>query len=575
MDRLRCVLMLLLCSLVLLTGCQRLGMPMRAADEPEPRHPGLVFRNVGTPGLLPHETFYVHYAGNPIIPGENIYAPSPVRFGNTWFVYYGGWSTYERTGHDDIYLATTTDPTLRGPYTSHDIIIRRGIYIHANDPSVVRLDDGWIMALTVFVDGKDWIAVATSHDGYHWTPDEFVDHTFEIAIDGADFDYVARPSLNFNPQQQRWELYFDGRITTEPENAQFVAHSYEPVPYAFDLVGRIDHWMDADIRRLPDGRYIAAYRHSREEIPVPIRFAHSDDGVDFTEYGIFIQPDPVNPYDDQAVTNPGWAIDPDGTIVAVLFGGSDHGMIQHSIGIAYPQAAGQPIGEVAHNFRQALGPNRQLVRVPPDETFRQFVLWRRTDCPVARFELPVPQRAGDEVPVRMPGGECLPLERFTSPFERTEDPQPYLPQPEGLAKVFTASSAHSDELAPHYLGTRGGFWSSQGHEMPDALEWVQTELPEVMWIGGVSLRPRQAGWGFPVSFSLEYSRDGEEWFYVPDHEFFDFANPGSQTVTFTFARPLQMRYFRIVATELSPDQFDFYYFQLARMQLHPAPPPRR
>jgi hypothetical protein len=562
--------LLALSMLSLSLACQRIGLPGRqrtAAAEPGTAPRGLIFDGMAATGGLPHDTTYTHYARNPIIPGENIYAPSPVKDGDTWFVFYGGWSTRERYGRDDVYLATTDDPHLRGPYEEHDIVVHRGVYVHVNDPSVVRLDDLWVMALTVY-DERDWVAIITSEDGIRWSPGEFEDSSHEVRIRGAEFATIARPSLNYNPDRRRWEMYFDGRIEGG-QAGQFLAVAQgADVPSEFELVERIGGWADADIRRLPDGRYIAAYRNLNEPSPWSIRFAMSEDGVDFQPFGIFLQNDPVNPYDDAAVSNPGWAIEPDGTVVAVLFGGSEHGLTYHQIGIAYPQLIAQPITDVPHNFRQALSRDAQLVMVPADTAVHRFVLWRNMNCPTARYEFPLPHFRGDRTRVRMPRSGCLPLDHFASPLDQTEDPFDYRPEDPTAGYTVTASSSHSEGLGPENVLTRGGMWSSEGHETPEALEWIQIELPQEMRITGVTLTPRGGGYGFPRGFEFQYSLDGESWLAVPAHSFWDYPNPGGTRQQFRFQRPLVMRYFRIVADELSSDQFDFYYFQLGRIELH-------
>lgn len=54
------------------------------AEEPEI----VRFKGIGLPGRTPGEAFYVHYSGNPVIPGENLCAPSLVDTGAEWF--FGG-----------------------------------------------------------------------------------------------------------------------------------------------------------------------------------------------------------------------------------------------------------------------------------------------------------------------------------------------------------------------------------------------------------------------------------------------------------------------------------------------------
>jgi hypothetical protein len=322
----------------------------------------VVFRGVGLSVESPGAADWIPYAGNRIIAGKNLYAPSLVDTGAGWYVYCGGWRD-PRDENDRIYLAGTPDYSLRGEFTPTNVVIDNGFYVHACDPSVVRLNEkAWVMALTVFRD-RDWIAISVSPDGVKWSPNTFRDRAHEVRFHKAKVTTAARPALLYDDTNSRWELYFDG--TVDGKAGFYLAYSEDQVPRDFVIQGAVadSTWADAEVKRV-GGRYFVAYRRpEKEQFPWVIRWAESKDGRWFTERGMLLTPDADNPFDDMGVTNPGLAVDRNGVIRALLYGGTTVKSVNnHKIGVAYPQLAAEAIsGNVTHGHRQATDPGTQVV----------------------------------------------------------------------------------------------------------------------------------------------------------------------------------------------------------------------
>lgn len=318
--------------------------------------------NVGRSVTDPRDAFFIHYKGNPVISGHNLYAPSPVKANGTWNVYFGGWLA--QTDFDAIYMATTGDDTLTNGFSATREVIGHGVYQHVNDPTVVKRDSGWVMAMTTKpMDTADQCSVVTSTDGVNWP--QLSDRSREVSFTGASVANCARPSLNWNASYGngvgRWEMYFDGTVNGGPHQ-QHLAVSTEAVPKNFTYFAPVGPFVDADIR-LVNGQYIAAYRPINGPSDWRIHYATSHDGVHFTEHGELLAPDPLASYDDCGVTNPGWAINERGLITAVMYGGTAScNYNTHKLGVALPQAAASLYtGAIGHAHRQALSATVQRI----------------------------------------------------------------------------------------------------------------------------------------------------------------------------------------------------------------------
>lgn len=321
------------------------------------RNLGRAVDDLGALGMVP-------YQHNPVIAGKNLYAPSCVDIGEGWYVYTGGWRD-ARDENDRIYLCGTPDYGLRDKYTPTNVVIDNGFYVHACDPSVVRLNEKtWVMAMTVFRD-RDWIAISLSQDGLKWSPNTFRDRAHEVRLTNAKVSAAARPALLYNHAKARWEMYFDA--TVDGKRGFYLAYCEDKVPRDFVVQGPVADaaWADADVKFF-GGRYFAAYRRpEKDEFPWVIRWADSKDGRWFTERGMLLEPDPLNGFDDLGVTNPGLAVDKDGMLRAVMYGGTTVKTVNnHKVGVAYPQFLAEAVsGTVGHTHRQAPDPASQTLEL--------------------------------------------------------------------------------------------------------------------------------------------------------------------------------------------------------------------
>ena len=312
-----------------------------------------IFDNVGKPTKDPGEAFWNHYYLNPVIDASNLYGPSIVKNGGVWNVYTGGWRDPGQ-GNDKIYLNTTSDPSFRSFNEPKPVLQVDGgtRYWHACDPSVVKRSSSlWVMAFTGY-SSYDWIVITSGSDGAHWSPNTFTNRNYEVRFTNkpTGVSNCARPSLNWVPENNRWEMYFDA--TVDGVSGQYVAYSTETVPRNFTLGPKVGNFVDADVKKVGD-KYIAMYRKDNN-FPWKIMWGDSTNGVNFTERGVLLEPDPLKSYCSQGVTNPGMAFDDNGTIIAVLFGGTSTTQVNnHKLGVAYPQCKVVPSsGGVAHIYGQ-------------------------------------------------------------------------------------------------------------------------------------------------------------------------------------------------------------------------------
>lgn len=490
----------------------------------------------------PYNAFFVPYRDNPVIDGYNLYAPSPVKSGDGWTVYYGGWRT-SKDLNDEIYVSSTGDGTLGSGWTPPLKIVEHGIYVHANDPSIIERSGTWYMSLSTagYVDGiyRDWCSILSSKDGVSWPT--LADRSREISIVGAQFTGCARPSLIWNDTQSRWELYFDGQLGQATPYSNHLAYSTQATPHEFIYQQPIGDMLDADVK-LVNGLYIGAYRHRQieQDEQWKIYYATSADGRNFTEHGLMLAPDPLNPYDDYGVTNPGWALD-GSKIVGVMFGGTAPDLSHQQIGIAYPQVAVTlKSGEISHVFRQALDPFAQRI-----ETFQ----YDDVDQAIVQTS---PDKPGVTLPITASKGAVHQIGRhyFSGSSRESADAsttQPSFPTANGID------------------GSSTTFWSSIVHSTPEAPEWFAVDLGSEQIVRRISVVPRSGGYGFPVDFRLEYSSDNQSWTLLPEQTYANFPRPGAGPVSFALDHALTARYIRLSATKLGADNFNNYYLQLAEV----------
>ncbi|NUN12052.1 MAG: hypothetical protein HUU55_00295 [Myxococcales bacterium] len=166
---------------------------------------------------------------------DNCYAPSVLRVGNEWWMWYGAQGA---DGHDQIFFAKSIDlvtwqkhPTWTNPAP----VISNGTSNHVNDPSVVNFNGKWIMAYTDAATGEDdRVFYAESKDGLQWTK-----HGEIIGIGSAgawDSGKVGRPAIVVDGDTV-W-MWYDGQkpgggrhvgVAMSSDGKNFVKYEANPV----------------------------------------------------------------------------------------------------------------------------------------------------------------------------------------------------------------------------------------------------------------------------------------------------------------------------------------------------------
>jgi len=277
------------------------------------------------------------------VRGHNIFAPEVLRTDKGWRCYYGGWQEKGQL-NDQIYVVEAEEPW--GAWSPPRLQIAHGEYELLNDPSVARGDDGtWYMAYTVaFVNQNplsfdEWIAVSTSQDGLHWSPDAGTAATKVRIADPSDLaggkiTGIARPSLVRDGDA--WRLWFDADVAKKRAPQSFLAVATGKEPDGFILAHRYPALSDGfasfwepDVQLISPGRYVAVcQRHFRE-----LLLGESTDGVHFALGPVLSTSDAAYPR--ARVSNPCLIHDPARkTLLGLAFGMSGPSLIDHDIGFA-------------------------------------------------------------------------------------------------------------------------------------------------------------------------------------------------------------------------------------------------
>jgi hypothetical protein len=304
---------------------------------------------------------FTAHPANPVITGNNVFAPHLHRVGAAWWCYFGGWLRDGQT-NDTIYLVRSDSGALGGPWSEPRQLIAPGAWHMANDPTVARDADGrWHMLYTL---GNlvaeppplfdEWIGHSTSEDGVHWSPAEgSADHLIAIedpdGIAPGDLTGAARPSLVRDGNT--WRLWFDGDCDEAGMPSSYLAVCDGPAPTRFRLVHRypaadgfFGFW-EPDVAKRPDGTFVAVVqRHFKT-----VYAGRSQDGVHFDLEPVLRAGEDIAA---ARVSNPAVAIEPaTGRIAGILFGMTDHpALLAHDIGAALPEEReGAPPGEAARD----------------------------------------------------------------------------------------------------------------------------------------------------------------------------------------------------------------------------------
>lgn len=303
--------------------------------------PGYIFF---TQAGFPNGLQSVNCADNPIIQGDNVYAPDLLRVGNAWRCYYGGWATYGQ-GNDKIYLGISDDFEPIGSW-SRTTVISNGVYVHVNDPTVVQAGPGvWHMLFTAarFIgqDYRDWINYATSSDGLQWSPSSGSVSTEIVLNDplniaGGPMTDIARPSLV--KDDGLWRLWFDGKVSNGSIRSYY-AEGTEPEPFVFTLkyryldVNGFPGFMEPDVVKRKDGTFLAVIQRNFNDLYI----GTSSTGQSFILKKALDADHPM--FKRKYVSNPGLLYDQVmDNLLGLSFGMTDNdGLTDHDIGFSYQQ----------------------------------------------------------------------------------------------------------------------------------------------------------------------------------------------------------------------------------------------
>jgi hypothetical protein len=293
----------------------------------------------------PNATSMILNASNPVIEGNNLYAPDLLRVGNSWYCYHGGWLT-DGQASDRIYLGISASMDLAGPWNpASREVVREGTYLHVNDPTVVVENGTWHMLYTAFKvvgsDARDWINYSTSTDGINWSPSAGTIAT-EIAmtdpdnIAGGKITDIARPSLVRTPT--RWELWFDARADNG-DLTSFLAYGTAATPTSFTLVhkysavGGFPGFYEPDVVRRPDGTYLAVIQRYFQTTYI----GTSADGINF-DFAASVSATNAA-FGRDKISNPGLAYDQiTDQLLGLGFGMTDStSLVGHDIGFSFSQ----------------------------------------------------------------------------------------------------------------------------------------------------------------------------------------------------------------------------------------------
>jgi len=335
----------------------------------------ITFANIARPDAMRT----VLFGANPIIRGDNLYAPDLVRVEDHWYCYHGGWLNSGQ-GNDRIYLGISASLDVAGPWNpASQLVIHNGDYLHVNDPSVAIHSGTWYMVYTAYKSTasgpRDWINYSTSTDGIEWSPSAGNSSTEVVVTDPNNIapgplSDMARPSLVRTPTG--WSMWFDGRANDGPP-ISYLAKSNGEVPSHFTLVhfyravDSFPGFYEPDVIRRPDGTWLAVVQVHFQKLYV----GTSIDGVNFTLTLDVSAGDPL--FGRKRVSNPGLVYDQvENQLLGLGFGMTDNtSLVDHDIGFSaaqYKVDVRSPDG-VWHIQSQAAGQDRQSVLTPGYTSF--------------------------------------------------------------------------------------------------------------------------------------------------------------------------------------------------------------
>jgi hypothetical protein len=300
---------------------------------------------------------------------RNIYAPSIVETAAGWRLFYGAWDGVE-TGNDRIYSTDTLDFI---DFTDRKLQIDHGDFIHCCNVSALRLPDGsYRMMCTVYPDKRDRNkpATFTSPDGIKWNssePSYAAKMTDIIDIQGyskyADADINGMNVILYEDGVYR--LYFNnfkdfGKI--------YRASSEDGKNYKYDGPALDFSACVNDVKKITVGketRYLMGMHMNGDTL----WYSLSKDGVRF---------DPPKPLGknlgdkDRYMVAIGWVLKGN-SLLGFLYGAGEVPTLDRNrIWARWLQKKVVFVASDGTRYEGsgALGPDRQIIRIPKDKTIQ-------------------------------------------------------------------------------------------------------------------------------------------------------------------------------------------------------------
>jgi hypothetical protein len=323
-----------------------------AAGEFEPRHwesrPPSFVPDIRSPLLEPRDSGRF----------RNIYAPSVIKSGDAWHVYYGGWDG-EKSGNDRIYRVDV-DPHFLA-FTNRRTVIEHGDFHHVCNVNVVPAarGRGLAMACTAYpaAEGLNKSVTFFSDDGEKWNAAAARRHDL-ITMSG--YEKFAAADINgmnvLLTEDGKYRLYFSN---FRDSGKTFRASSDDGRQFQFDGVVHEPSAIVNDVKRFDlaggEKRYLMALHRNGPSL----YFAMSRDGTRFSAMKTLAS---YGGEADRHIVAIGWVVE-DGRLLGFLYGaGAASSLDRNRIFARWLQRKviindhGKPAGDA-----KSLGPDRQLI----------------------------------------------------------------------------------------------------------------------------------------------------------------------------------------------------------------------
>lgn len=316
----------------------------------------------GVPNVLPDHRrpmMMPRWTGN----FHNIYAPSIVKVGDEFRIFYGGWDGLEE-GQDAIYSVMTREFL---DFTDRKMIIRRNELDHVNNVNCLRLPTGeYRMMCTGLTGGHYGLnkpVVFNSPDGELWNGSPVPYAAFKsdrIEIDNYPYEGADINGMNvLYYEDGRYYVYHNdfkdlGKVfrAVGTDGKHFTSEG--PVLETPCLVNDVKMFEVDGKRWYLMGLHINGF---------DLFYSVSDDGAHFPPMQF------LRHYSDDAekyMTSMGWVVDGD-RLLGYLYGaGADVGICSNRIFASWVQKKVVFVAEDGRRFEgtQAIGPDRQLIPAP-------------------------------------------------------------------------------------------------------------------------------------------------------------------------------------------------------------------